>query len=635
MIAEIIPAIKLPRQFKYFDYLIPEELKDSVEVGQIVQIPFRDKKIEGLVYNLKKESKTPKKKLKSILKIYLEEPVFDKKDIELIKWLANYYYVSWGLALKQFIPEIPQKKSKIKEPRIDTIYFPYPEITSLSQKFKIFRNNNDVYFYQYQNTEKKLELLLYIVKKNIKSGKQTLILSPTLIETAKLNNFFVHYFKNKISLLLNNLPKGTFYNEWLNILENKKKIILGTRSSIFSPLKNIGTIIFNEEFSEDFKQEEPNPRYDARSLAIQINKLKNIQVIFSGPIPRLETFYQIKNNNIFSKNLVASKNKISIIDLKNEMQGGNYSLISYQLEQEIKANIKEKKQTALFLNRRGGSTYISCRDCKYTFLCNECKLPLVEHDNNLKCHRCGKIFPIPLSCPQCRSTSLNFGGRGTQKIEETIKKLFPKIKILRLDSDIDLKQINREKIKNSNIIIGTRLMLPYLDWQKIGLFSILNFDNLTTLSDFRSSEKQFELIANINSKFNGRLFIQTYSPENLLLTKIKDGNWQNFYKKELKTRKNFGYPPYSHLIKLIYQNTNENIAKREVMRIYTLLRNKFKDKKGIKISPPNQYFAIKLRNKYRWNLVIKVKKESWENVPELLKIMPTDWLIDIDSQNLF
>jgi len=635
MIAEIIPAIKLPRQFKYFDYLIPEKLDGNIKIGQIVQIPFRGKKIEGVVYNFKKESKTPKKKLKSILRIYLEKPVFDKKDIELIKWFAHYYFVSWGLALKQFIPEIPQKKSQIKEPKIDAIYFPYPKI-NISKKTKIFYSNKGVSFFQYQNIEKKLELLLYIVKKNIKLGKQTLILSSTLIETAKLNNFFVQYFNKEISLLLNNLPKGTFYNGWLNILENKKKIILGTRSAIFAPLKNIGTIIFNEEFSENFKQEEPNPRYDARSLALQINKLKDIQVIFSGSIPRLETFYQIKNKNIspvFLKKIDVKS--LEIVNLKDEMRGGNYSLISEKLEQNIKTNLHRKKQVILFLNRKGGSTYISCKDCGYVFLCPNCKLPLVEHNNFLKCHHCNKIYPLPLNCPKCRGINLNFSGKGTQKIELDIKKRFPQVKYLRLDKDTNLKNLTKDSIKKAEIIIGTKFMWQFLDWQNIGLIGILNFDNLISYVDFRAKEKQYQFLANLSSQFKDKIIIQTYSIDNSIFNYIKNGDWQEFYNQKLKIRKTFFYPPYSHLIKLIYQNINEGIAKREVMRIYTLLRNKFKDKKGIDISQPNQYFAIKLRNRYRWNLVIKVKKESWENVPELLKIMPADWLIDIDPQNLF
>lgn len=633
MIAEIIPAIKLPRQFKYFDYSVPEELGNIIKIGQIVQIPFRGKNVEGLVYKTKEKSETPEKNLKKIIKIYFKEQVFDPQDIGLIKWLANYYFVSWGFALKQFIPEIPQKKSEIKEPKIDIVYFSYPKIAPPFPKIKILPKDSGVYFYQYQKQEEKLNLYLKIIKRNKKKSQQTLILSPTLAEVAKLNNFFIQYFKNDISLFLNNLPKGTFYNEWLNILTNKKKIILGTRSAIFAPLKNIGEIIFDMEFSDDFKQEEPNPRYDARSLAIQINKFKKIPVIFTGPMPRLEIFHQIKNHNIRSEIAVKLNDKINIVDLKNEAQGGNYTLISYQLEQEIENALKEKKQIALLLNRRGGATYTTCRDCGYVFLCKECGLSLAEHGSVFKCSHCNTVSPIPSNCPQCRGVNFNFGGRGTQKIEETIKNLFPKVKYLRLDKDVDLKNIDREKIKNADIIIGTRLMLAYLDWQNIGLFGILNFDNFLIHSDFRADEKKFGLIADINSKFNGRFFIQTYSPENALIKYAKNGDWQKFYTEELKTRKQFLYPPYSHLIKLIYQDVNGKKAEQEVGRIHALLKRKTAE--GIDTMPPNKYFALKLRGKYRWNIVLRAKKEAWNNIPKLLKILPNDWIIDIDPQNLF
>ncbi|MDD5043308.1 MAG: primosomal protein N' [Patescibacteria group bacterium] len=625
MIAEIIPAIKLPRNFTYFDYLVPEELKSSLRVGQIVQIPFRGQKIEGLVYNIKKGSESKFKKLKAIIKIPINPPVFDREDIELIKWLANYYFISWGLSAKQFIPDFPKRKSQSQE-----------IITSnLSINFEVKPRPRGLGYFQYKNQDEKHSFYLDTVRKNQGQNRQTLFLSPTISGAIELNNFFIQHFKGQTSLLLNNLSKGSFYTEWLNILNNKKSIIIGTRSAIFSPLKNIGAIVLDEEFSDDFKQEEPNPRYDARSLAIQINKLKNISVIFSSPLPRLEMYPQIKSGKIKILSSTEIKyDNLKIIDLNEEIRAGNYSLLSDFLEEKIAGVLKNKKQTLLFLNRRGGATYIYCGDCSYVFSCGECQLPLAEYGKILRCRHCNKEFPFPLACPACSGTNLKFSGKGTQKVEFFIKNKFPDAISLRLDADVDKKDLDQKILAKADIIIGTNFIWQRLDWSKIGLVGVLNFDNFINHQDFRTREKQGHFLANLKTHFDGPLVIQTHSLDNPVFQYLKNGDWQEFFNKELEIRNSFSYPPYSHLIKLIYQDSNDKKAERESAKIYKLLASKIKGLAGVELIPPIQYYGLKIRGKYRWNLVLKVRQDSWNKIYEILKVVPANWLIDIDPSNL-
>ncbi len=635
MIAEVIPRIKLPRRFTFFDYLVPDELENQVKIGQIVEIPFRGKKLEGLVLNLKEKSETKASSLKPIEKIHDIAPLAEWQ-AEIVKWTGRYYFSSWGLVLKSLLPEIPKKKSSSKKIKLKEYHYPI-DFEKEKNNFKILANT----VFQYQKLNDKLNLYFSLAEECEKNKKQIAFIAPDLIELSRLYNFLMQNFsKEKISLYLANMPKGKAFAEWRAVAENKKPIIIGTRSAIFAPFHNIKYIVIDKETSEDHKQIEPNPRYDARSLALKISEFSGTKTVFVSPAPRIETFYLTKEKRL---ELIEETNAKTIapqiVNLNDEMRAGNYSLISEKLEEALK---KSGKQTVLFLNRRGLGRIIACRDCGFVFLCEHCGLPLVHHlfdQKILHCHHCGKKENIPLRCGKCGSTNLKSIGRGTQSVEQDLKKRFAKKNILRIDTDASEEDLSAEKIAKANVIIGTAFMWRFLDWRNVGVLGILSADTLLNIPDFRSAEHTFgfimETILTASEQPEApQIFMQTYSPDNKTIKAASECDYREFYNYEIGERKLFKYPPFYKLIKLIYQDPNETRCKVESGRVFNELGKSLQTEKDVIISAPLPSHRAKVRNKFRWHIIIKLKKEKFGKVAGALKKLPEDWIMDVDPEGL-
>ena len=351
---------------------------------------------------------------------------------------------------------------------------------------------------------------MQLIDKALKENKSSILLVPEISLTPQtVNRFIARFGKEKIAVLHSKLSIGERYDQWHKINDGKAKIIIGARSAIFAPVKNLGIVIIDEEHDSSYKSE-MSPRYDAKEVARYICKNGNIPLVLGSATPDIDTYYKAKNEEIMLLELSKRANEaklpdIDIIDLRLELAKGNKSMISTRLYEEIEKNLKEKKQTILYLNRRGFSTFVMCRNCGYTVKCKNCNINLTYHSNKnkLKCHYCGYEENIVKECPECGSNQIRYFGTGTQKLEYEINKIFPNASTIRMDVDTVSKKNSHEqvleKFKNENIdiLIGTQMVVKGHHFPNVTLVGVIAADGSLNIDDFRANERTFQILTQV------------------------------------------------------------------------------------------------------------------------------------------
>ena len=356
----------------------------------------------------------------------------------------------------------------------------------------------------------KTEVYLQLIDEVINMNKTAIVLVPEISLTPQmLDRFIARFGKEKIAVLHSKLSVGERHDEWERIKSGEVKIVIGARSAIFAPIENLGIIIIDEEHDSSYKSES-NPRYDAKEVAEKIAKFSNCPVVLGSATPDVTTYYNSKNGKIKLLELTKRANnshlpKVEIIDLKQELANGNRSMLSFKLYEMMKENIKNKMQTILFLNRRGFSTFIMCRDCGFTAKCKNCNISLTYHrsENKLKCHYCGHEENVLTVCPECGSKKIRYFGTGTQKLEEEIHKIFPEAKTIRMDVDTVTKKNSHEEILNKfknddiDVLIGTQMVVKGHHFPKVTLVGVIAADSSLNIDDYRASERTFQLLTQV------------------------------------------------------------------------------------------------------------------------------------------
>lgn len=635
-IAQVIPLTRLKRSLNYFDYSIPKDLQSKIKRGQLVEIPFKKSKIKGVIFSLEKSSKI--QKLKSIEGIIETKPLLKSWQLKLIKYVCENNFVSISILAKMLVPEIPKRVIKSKYQAFQDFYFVKTTVSPLLFDNKLDQiyadiSKNKPVLLRYYNYENKIKVYLKLIKTAIKNNKQLAVIFPRLIDLQKFYQYMEKYQDNT-SLFLNDMPKGLFYQQWQKINKGEVNIILGTRSAIFAPFKNLDLLIIDQEDDPNHYQEEPNPRYNVKNIALFLNQILKCKLFYISQSPSLNSLYQVQQKNwkYFEIDKIKSLPDIKIIDRNIELRKGNFSIISDDLFQELEYNIKRGKKSFLFLNRKGSATMAMCQDCNYIAKCNTCKLPVTVHQNKkLACHHCHKEYDLILSCPKCKGANIKLTGAGTEKLEADIRDKFPGAKVLKLDQDTPMAS---QDINIYDIIIGTSYAFDYVDWQNIDLAGIMNADTLLYLPDYRSQEKTFNQLIKIASYLNAvkesKLFIQTFIPENYIFESIKKLDYKSFYINEIKQRKELSYPPYSKLIRLIYQSYEFMAGQREIDDIYLNLKNK--KLPNTIINPPQLAYTQQLHGRWRWQVILRVKDKNMDM--KFLSQLPDNVIIDVNPESL-
>jgi len=479
-------------------------------------------------------------------------------------------------------------------------------------------NTNETFLLYGVTGSGKTNVYMKVIEDVIKNNKTAILLVPEISLTPQIIKRFTSYFSN-IAVLHSGLSDGEKYDEWRKINEGKVNIVIGARSAIFAPLKNIGVIIIDEEHSQTYKQEN-NPRYNAIDIAKERCKYHNCPLILGSATPSLESFARAKKNvykllelkNRYNNNTMP---KVEIIDMNKEFKKAS-GYFSNTLIDQIKETLERKEQVILFLNRRGYSSFLTCSSCGYVEKCPNCDISLTYHksSNMLRCHYCGYATKRKKLCPKCQEEFKDYG-IGTEKVEEELKSLIKDAKIIRMDIDTTTTKNAHAKIINSfleekyNILIGTQMIAKGLDFPNVTLVGVLNADIGLNFPDFRSSETTFSLLNQVLGRSGrgnkeGKVLIQTFNPEHYAITYTKNHDYLGFYNEEMKIRKILKYPPYYYICLIKIISKDYNLASKSSYDVVNYLKQNIKNEI---ILGPSVCNVFKLNNNYRFQIIIKYK----------------------------
>jgi primosomal protein N' (replication factor Y) len=664
LIAKIIPATKLPiNVMQVFSYAVPNKFEKKIKLGMLVEILFRNRKIVGVVYDLKKEIiKKTDYKLSNIENLLDDSISLSKEQIKLAEYISDYYYTPLSLVIKIIIPTITKNKPRKKVEFNNNYKIPEikkAEMNKLLKEIKKKKKNLLIHnlqaerHYFYSNILRQAQ----DSAKNIKTKTQALILFPEYFDVYNFAGFYKDKFgEDKVAILTSELTKNQYFSEWQKIKNGSAEIIIGTRQAVFAPFKNLKLIIADDEHNSSYKQWDMNPRYHGIRAAEKLAESWKAKIVLSSPAPSVENYYEYRSEQACLSTTIATITMPKIINTNTERQKGNYSVLSEDLQDDLLKDIYKRKQAIIFIPRLGNNTITQCRDCHWIAQCKNCETTLVSYASYLYCPKCREKIELIKKCPQCQGQNISSFGYGSEKIEREIKKLFQNknIKINRLDSETASNKSKQIKIykdfidKKIDVLIGTQMVLKNWNLENLALTAILFPEIIFNQPEFNSSEKSFQFLMSACNKVNKnhKIIIQTHKPDNNLFKIIPrqaQDDMLKFYSDEIENRKaisknGIGYPPFSQLIKLIYKDFNPENCQSETERMFRVLDSKIKNDKKLKnkfeIIKPFPASSYKEFNKYRWHIIIKSVCKDIESRNSLLNLVKKNWIIDIDPDSV-
>ncbi|MGI6748645.1 MAG: replication restart helicase PriA [Anaerovoracaceae bacterium] len=639
---------------------------DRVKVGSKVYVPFargnriRDAYVFQIVDSPPEEIKGIKKIVSVDSEISLSEEV-----ISTCAWMKNRYLCRYIDAIKCFTPSgTSSKRGKVRTPYKDasgevishrTLTEEQENAVSEISPF-IKKQEHKVFLVHGVTSSGKTEIYMQVINDCISTGKTAIMLVPEISLTPQtIHRFIGRFGADQIAVLHSKLSPGERYDEWVRIKKGLVKIVIGARSAVFAPLSNIGVIVLDEEHETTYKSD-MTPKYDTAEVAIHRAGKHNAVVLLGSATPSLVTFYKAEIGKYRKITLKERFNKtplpsILTIDMRDELKNGNKSIFSIALYHEMKKNLEENRQVILFLNRRGYSSFISCRSCGYVMKCRECGISYTYHKsrNEAVCHYCGVHEKVPDKCPVCNSRYLKHFGTGTEKVEEVTRQIFPEYTVDRLDLDTVTKKGSIDRILNSfrkgktNILIGTQLVAKGLDFSNVGLVGIVSADISLNIPDFRAAERTFQLITQAAGRagrgsYPGKVLIQSYTPEHYSITAAANHDYEAFYQTECAVRRQVGYPPFSNIFQVIISSENEMEAYEKAVEVTAEFIHNTNPGEAKYILGPQAAPMNKIKGYYRYQILIKClpgKRKQYSKVLNEIKLkINTDrkakYLISID-----
>ncbi len=643
-----------------FEYAVPEELKEKIQRGSLVWVPFRNRKRWGIVEDISPNPTFHGHHAPIGQIIELPQSMLADQ-LPVISWLSEYYLCSLALAAQTAIPlkffmgrDFPSQAALITA---EGGASPALNATQQEAFLKMVQNwqqeRKPTYLLGPTGSGKTYVLLAFILEL-LKENRSAMYLVPEITLTPQ----FIETFTKE-------LPRGTPIAIWTSktslplkkkiyeeILSGKLRFVIGTRSAVFLPLPNLGTIILDEEQDGSFKQETPAPCYHAREVALWRAKTQNAMAIFASATPSLECYREIQENRILKielseRYLSKSLPKITITEQ------GSRKKETIPLLEIIREKVTQGEQVLVFHNRRGYVRSLKCESCKLPLLCQYCELPLTLHKNGtdqLRCHHCGVHKKVPTACPACNQNTLTFYGLGlgTQKIEQEIRNAL-NVKVLRLDKETskDAHQILSEfKKGDTPVLVGTKLITKGLHYPQVSFVAVLNADTELTMPDFRACERTFQSLLQVAGRTGrgerpGEALLCTANPKHYVFESLRSGNWEGFYSRELEIRRELNLPPFSRLLVLELKSK----VKQKVMEAADLLSGELTGNEQFEMvgSAPS-YFA-RIRNHWRYQVLMKhdpakkISKEAFfktlEGFSKKRSLSGLKILIHPDPQNLF
>lgn len=643
---QIVLNIPLNQTFTYSykPEIEDEELTPESFIGKRAEITFGNRKTQGFI--VKASTQIPadcpvdSTKIKLIKRIIDKESLFGKELTDLAAWMSHYYLCSFGEAVFTMVPsgrretglggfafedDFSVEKHNIlsdeQQKAVDSIYEMTKKSSEEKEQNRKASLTNNHYIYGPTGTGK-TEVFLSLAEKILSDGKGVIYLVPEIGLTAQVVKDATKRFGKTAAILHSGLTPSQRLGEWNRIMHKEARIVIGARSAVFAPVPELGLIIIDEEHDNSYKSGN-SPRYNARQIAMhRCNNLK-IPLVMGSATPSVEAWYSMQQNKIITHKLTkrlagGTMPKISTIDLK---YFPNDCCISPPLQKEISECIKNKRQTILFLNRRGFTHFFRCNSCGFEIVCKNCSVPLTYHksEHRLRCHYCGWSTLPPQSCPECSSMDIGSTGFGTEFIEAEVKAKFPQAKIIRADTDAFknkeefLKVLDDFRDGKYDIMLGTQMVAKGLNFPKLQLVGVILADAGLHMPDFRASERTFSLITQVAGRAgryfpDGKVVVQTYEPSRKAILYACNGKVEEFYENELKERELLDFPPFSRLLRFVFRSYNKEAAFRTSIDAANIISQK--KLKGIEIIGPAECPIEKMNSSWRFQILLKSKSIS-------------------------
>ncbi len=609
---------------------------DEIKVGDKVYVPFaKGNKLKvGYVFGVHEKLTEEINGLKYVDSID-EEISLNQEMTETAAWMKKRYLCRYIEGINCFTPSgSPSKKGKKR--------IPVQKYTDDSENIKeltveqqiamaeiqpyIEKNRHEIFLIHGITGSGKTELYIRLIAKTLEIGKNAIVMVPEISLTPQIiQRFSAKFGEENIAILHSKLSMGERYDEWMRIKNGEVKIVIGARSAVFAPLENIGIAIMDEEHETSYKSDQ-NPKYDTVEVALKRVKYYDGILVLGSATPSVVSNYRAEQG-IYKKIVMKERyNKVplpqvEIVDLCKELKAGNKSIFSRELYNQMDACLKEGQQVILFLNRRGYSTFVSCRECGYVMKCPDCGISLTYHkaEDKAVCHYCGKSWQVPKICPDCKGEYIRHFGTGTEKVEEAVGEFFPQYTAQRIDLDAVKKKGSLSKILKSfekgrtHILIGTQMVAKGLDFKNVGLVGIISADVTLNIPDFRSAEKTFQLVTQASGRAGrgdqkGKVVIQTYSPEHYAILTAAEQNYEEFYKREIILRNAMEYPPFSDLVQVIVVAKSEQICIGAAEYMESQLKKHLGDEFKYCVFKAQPLLSNHKNEHYRYGIMIKVLK---------------------------
>lgn len=619
--------------------------KKTVKALRLAQPPEH---VKQLLQELPKQAEKQKQVLEFML---VQEEEVAQRDIMTVLNVTSAPIK--GLVSKGLLHEVDMEIYRDPYANRDFIPSkPFPLTDEQSAAIKpilrdIENHEHDVFLMYGVTGSGKTEVYLQSIDQVLKQGKEAIMLVPEISLTPQMVKRFKERFGSKVAVMHSGLSAGEKYDEWRKIQRKEVSVVVGARSAIFAPFQHVGIIIIDEEHETSYKQEE-NPRYHARDVAIKRAEFHNCPVILGSATPTLESFARAQKGVYKLLPLRERMNKsalpkVDIVDMREELRDGNRSMFSTLLLEKIRERLERREQIVLFLNKRGHSSFVMCRDCGYVPSCPHCEISLTYHryQNRMKCHYCGYEKPTQTACPECESDHIRFFGSGTQKVEEELGKVLPEASVIRMDVDTTSRKGAHEKLLTkfgngeAQILLGTQMIAKGLDFPNVTLVGVLSADTMLNLPDFRAAEKTFQLLTQVSGRAGrhhlpGEVVIQTYAPEHYSIQLASQHDYDTFYLEEMKLRQAHRYPPFFYLA--LVTVSHENVAKVVSVtgKISQYLRQKLSPQAVI-LGPVTSPIA-KIKDRYRYQCMIKYKLEP--NMIPALKYVVNQYQDQMQQEQL-
>ena len=624
---DVVLNVPVNRSFTYS--YTPDE-KEKAEIGKRVEVPFGNRKLTGFITGIRDTAPddVPKEKIRAVRRIVDEEPLLTSELFTLAKWMADYYLCPLGEIVSAMIPSGRREAGAGGFSFTDDISSSEAYALSDEQKQAVSdilsaKAKRASFHYVYGPTGSgKTEVFLRVAESVLAQNKGVIYLVPEIGLTPQVIRAVRSRFGNTAAVLHSGLTQSRKFSEWKRILRKEARVVVGARSAVFAPVPDLGLIIIDEEHDASYKSG-TTPRYHARQVAMYRASRRAIPLVMGSATPSVESWHLMNEGSLVRHTLTkrlagGAMPEIERIDLTKEKPDG---CLSHALTKEIRITLNLKKQTILFLNRRGFTHFFRCGDCGYEMTCKNCSVPMTYHksERRLRCHYCGWSVEPPESCPACGSLNIGYSGFGTEYIEAETKAKFPNAKIVRIDTDALTKRGELEEKLSAfgrgdyDIMLGTQMIAKGLNFPNLRLVGIVLADTGLHVPDFRASERTFSLITQVAGRAgrffpDGKVLVQTYNPSREPVALACAGNTEKFYAYELGERKLLGFPPFSRLIRLVFRSADKNAAEETAAAGAKLLSEEVKKMRfesAVEILGPAECPILKISQNYRYQLLLR------------------------------